>query len=560
MTLASTVREAAERFGHRPAFVAASGWTLTYTELDQLSDRVAAAFATLGVGQGDLVALVLPSTPDYVVAYAAAAKLGAVTAGVNPRLTAPERAAVLTVARPRLIITTNELSPLKAGTAFPPQAPFRPGADPGEPDPGASGPDTPAPDPVLATAPANTAGPSVVTITPATHAGSIFADLLARVAIDRSGSEVANALDDHRGPEGPDDAERVVAVVFTSGTTGTPKGAVFTNRELTAITTTDVGDRWDGGGAMLAATQFAHIGFMTKLPWYLRLGTTTYLLDRWRAGDVLRLVSEHRMASVGGVAPQIALMLRDPGFDTYDLSAVQTIIMGGALSPPALVEEARERFGAAYSIRYSSTESGGVGTATAFDADDDEAYYTVGRPRGDVRIEIRDDRDVEVEAGTVGEICLRSSCMMRGYWHDPVGTAEVLRDGWFHTGDLGFIDDRGLLRLAGRSKEMFIRGGYNVYPVEVEAVLASHPAIADVAVIPRGHDVLGEIGVAVVVPRADHPPPTLDDLRSFTAGRLATYKHPEALELVTELPLTAMQKLDRTALRHRFGESSDHTG
>ena len=253
-------------------------------------------------------------------------------------------------------------------------------------------------------------------------------------------------------------------------------------------------------------------------------------------------------------------MLRDPDFDSYDLSSVKTLIMGGAASPPALVREARERFGAAYSIRYSSTESGGVGTGTAFDADDDEAFFTVGRPRGDVQIEIRDGDDRPVPDGTVGELCLRSSCMMRGYWNDPDATAETLRDGWIHTGDLARIDDRGLLRLAGRSKEMFIRGGYNVYPVEVESVLASHPAVLDVAVVPRADDVLGEIGVAVLVLQAGATAPTVAELRAFAADRLAAYKRPEAVEVVAELPLTAMQKLDRAALRDQFGGSSDHTG
>jgi acyl-CoA synthetase (AMP-forming)/AMP-acid ligase II len=234
--------------------------------------------------------------------------------------------------------------------------------------------------------------------------------------------------------------------------------------------------------------------------------------------------------------------------------------MGGALSPPALVQEARERFGAAYSIRYSSTESGGVGTATAFDADDDEAFFTVGRARGDVEIEVRDRDDHAVAAGEVGEICLRSSSMMRGYWRDPDTTAEVLRGGWLHTGDLGYLDDRGCLRLAGRQKEMFIRGGYNVYPVEVEAVLASHPGVADIAVIPRAEPVMGEIGVAVVVPARGHPAPTLAELRAFGGERLTSYKLPEAVELVDELPLTAMQKVDRRALRHQFDPASRHTG
>jgi acyl-CoA synthetase (AMP-forming)/AMP-acid ligase II len=137
---------------------------------------------------------------------------------------------------------------------------------------------------------------------------------------------------------------------------------------------------------------------------------------------------------------------------------------------------------------------------------------------------------------------------MAGYWRDPAATAEALRDGWLHTGDLGSIDDAGCLRLVGRAKEMFIRGGYNVYPLEVEAVLSQHPAVAEVAVAPRPDEVMGEIGVAVVVPRDATLPPSLDDLRAFAADRLAAHKLPEALRLVAALPLTAMQKLDRRAL------------
>ncbi len=477
MTLAVIVPEAARRFGDRPAFVVDDGPTLTYAELDRRSDVVAAALAARGIGDGDLVALTVASDLTYVIAYAAAAKVGSITAGVNPRYTPAEQSAVLDVAAASLVVDPPTFAVLEAEGAA--AAPAPPLADPADP-------------------------------------------------------------------------ERLVAVVFTSGTTGRPKGAMFGNRELAAIARFDGITDWPGpddhGAAQYGSTQFAHVGFMTKLPWYLQRGLTTYLLPRWRAADVLRLVSTHRMAAIGGVAPQVALLLRVPDFDRYDLSSVKAIIMGGALSPPALVDEARRRFGAAYSIRYSSTESGGVGTATAFDADDDEALLTVGRPRGDVEIELRDADGRPVPTGEVGEIVLRSSAMMRGYWRDPGATAEALRHGWLHSGDLGFLDERGLLHMAGRSKEMYIRGGYNVYPAEVEAVLRSHPAVADLAIVPRPDDVMGEIGVAMVVPTDAAALPTLDALRAFGGERLTSYKLPEAMVVLDELPLTAMQKVDRAAL------------
>lgn len=471
MTLAATVRAAAARFGDRAAFVDPDGARVSYTDLHARSDEVAAGLRAAGVGPGDVVLLRLPSDSAYVVAYAAAAKVGAISAGVNPRLAPPEQDAVAAVAGGALVLSS-------AGDV---EALRRPGAIP--------------------------------------------------------------PLDD--------DPDRPVALVFTSGTTGQPKGALFRERELAAVTRIDVGDAWgDPASAptpMLAGTQFAHVGFMTKLPWYLRLGTTTHVLGRWRAADALACIAEHRIPSIGGVAPQIALLLRED-VEAYDVECVTTLIVGGAASPPALVREARDRFGAAYSIRYSSTESGGCGTGTAFDADDEEALFTVGRPRGGIEVRVGDGDGREVPGGEVGEVWLRTPTAMAGYWRDPEGTAAALAGGWLRTGDLGRIDGRGNLRLAGRQKEMFIRGGYNVYPAEVEGVLADHPAVAAVAVVPRPDDVMGEVGVAVVVPTVPALPPSLDDLRTYLEPKLARFKLPEALRIVDALPLTPMQKVDRRAL------------
>ncbi|MGH9259579.1 MAG: class I adenylate-forming enzyme family protein, partial [Acidimicrobiales bacterium] len=181
----------------------------------------------------------------------------------------------------------------------------------------------------------------------------------------------------------------------------------------------------------------------------------------------------------------------------------------------------------------------------------DEALHSVGRPRPGVEAEVRDAEGRGAACGEVGELWLRTPTQMSGYWRDPDATAAAIVGGWLRTGDLARIDERGLVRLAGRAKEMFIRGGYNVYPAEVEAALAAHPAVAEVAVVPRPDPVMGEIGVAVVVPLDPAVPPALTDVRSFLADRLAAYKLPEALRLVDELPLTPMQKVDRRALADR---------
>ena len=272
--LPESIAGAAERFGSRVALITDER-RVTFAELDDLSDRAAAALAAEGVCESSVAALTMPSGVDYVVAYLALAKLGAITAGVNPRASDDERARVLDHLQPDVVLEYVSY-----------------------------------------------ADGSIPALTP--------------------------------------DLDRVVTIVFTSGTSGEPKGAVFTNRQLEAITRIDAGglDVWGSGGPLLGGTQFCHIGFMTKLQWYLRLGCTLLVQPRWRADVALRLIAEHRMRSVGGVAAQIALLLRQPDFDTYDLSSVETIIVGGGPSPPELVREARERFGAAYSIRYSSTESG----------------------------------------------------------------------------------------------------------------------------------------------------------------------------------------------------------
>lgn len=470
--LPSTVAWAAGQFGDRPALVDPDGTALTYADLQRRSDEVAAGLARRGIGEGDVAALTLPSVAAWVVAYVAAAKVGAATAGVNPRLTAVEQAACLDRVEPAIVLATvDDVDALAVAG--------------GRPDALAADPDRP------------------------------------------------------------------VAIVFTSGTTGVPKGAWFTDRQLEAVAMYDVAHAVGSPTRLVpqyGSTQFAHVGFTTKLPWYLRMGTTTHLLARWRAGDVLDLVARERIETIGGVAPQVALLLRDPDFDQRDLSHVRLLVMGGAASPPALVQEARRRFEAAYSIRWSSTESGGVGTGTAPDAPDHEALHTVGRPRPGIGIQVRGADDLPLPHGEVGAVWIRSDASMAGYWGNPEATADALVDGWLRTGDLGSTDASGLLTLAGRQGEMFIRGGYNVFPSEVSGVLASHPAVADVVLIPRPDDVLGEIGVAVVVPTDRDAPPTLGSLRDHAQDRLAHHKLPEDLLVVDEIPLTAMQKVDRRRL------------
>jgi acyl-CoA synthetase (AMP-forming)/AMP-acid ligase II len=480
--LGAIAREAAARYGDTPLYVTPEGATLSYAELDRLSDAVAGGL--------------LPSGPAYAVAYVAAAKIGAVTAGVNDKLSPPERRRCLEIARPRLVVASIDLA----------------------------------------------AATGLATLTGVGEIVEVDSDAppLEMLAELRSSPRPLPALDP--------DPDRAVAVVFTSGTTGEPKGAVFGESQLDAIAEADGGRRWGNGGRGLASTSFAHLGYMTKLFQGLRGGGTSFLMTKWSAGPALEMVARHRITTLGGIPTQVALMLAHPSFDATDISSVRLIALGGGPATASLVREARRRFGVPLVVRYTCTEAG-VGVGTAIDDPPEDAEETVGRARAGVLLTIRDEDDRILPEGQTGQVCLASAAVMARYHGDPEATAAALTaDGAVKTGDLGHLDDRGRLHLSGRSKEMYVRGGYNVFPLEVEEVLADHPAVAHLAVAPRPDPVMGEIGVAVVVVRNGADRPTLESLRDHARGRLASHKLPEALLLTEELPRTAMEKIDRRAL------------
>ncbi|MBJ31721.1 MAG: AMP-dependent synthetase [Acidimicrobiaceae bacterium] len=491
--LGTVVADAARRYGDRAAFRLPSGTELSYRDLDRLADEVASGLAARGLGERDVLLLALPSGLEYVVAYVAAARLGATTAGANPRLREAERARLADAVDPDLVLATKETAP-------------------------------------------GLGDRSLEVVEPTEDLDRLLADL-----------RQPGAAPPTVGP----DPDRPTCICFTSGSTGDPKGAWFTDRQLAAIHHLDTGGAWGSGGHMVSGTAFAHVGVMTKLPWQLAAGATIHVLDRWSATALLDLIEHYRLPAVNGVAAQIALLLREPDFDLRDLSSVGAIVVGAGPSPPALVAEARLRFDAPYAIRYSSTESGGIGLGTALDAGDEEALHTVGRPRPGVEAEVRDGDGRLADDGEVGELWLRTPSSMSGYWRDPDGTAETLMDGWLRTGDLAHVDSAGCFRLSGRVKEMYIRGGYNVYPLEVEAVLGNHPGVAQVAVVSRPDPTMGEVGVAVVVPADPARPPELADLLAHASGDLSSYKLPAAVRIVDAMPLNAGDKLDRRALARR---------
>lgn len=373
---------------------------------------------------------------------------------------------------------------------------------------------------------------------------SILRRCESRVVIDSAQTLAALERADGRSPSSPlPRPDDLACIVWTSGTTGDPKGAMYAHRQLTAITAA-MGELTRSHDVRIVALPFAHVGFMTRMHDEFANATTLVIAtEPWRAGDYLEALERERVTVATGVPTQWKLILAHPSFETTDHSSLRMAGIGAAAIDPELIREMRDRLGVPVMARFTSTEAG-IGTGTRLSDPPEVTATTVGRPAPGVDLVL-----AEPDGEGVGEILLRSDCVMRGYWRDPVLTATVIdAEGFLHTGDLGRVGDDGNLRIVGRHKEMYIRGGYNVYPAEVEHALAEHPAVAAVAVVGVPTDVLGEVGVAYVVVSENSTPPTLDELREFARARIADYKAPDRLEVVPALPLTPMGKVDKRAL------------
>jgi acyl-CoA synthetase (AMP-forming)/AMP-acid ligase II len=481
---------------------------LTYADWDALADRVAAALAARGVARGDVVALLLPSTPLYPVAYLAAARLGAVTTGVNVRYRRREIEHVLRRAGAAVVLAVESWH----------DADFRR---------------------ILGD----------LRVPELRHVLWLSAD---RLRAGTAGA-VAEIGGDARPPDvavSPDDP---AAIVFTSGTTGAPKGAWYGHRTLLALAAIDARRHPAGPPRfqkhLAAGLSFAHVGTMARIAVQIGNLGATIVHDAFDPAAVLETIERERLAHLGAIPTQIVMLLDHPDRERRDLRSLRSVLLGGAPSSPALIRRVRDTLGVEVSVRYSSTE---VGIATASLPDDpvDVLATTVGKPTPGVDLRIVDDANRPLAAGAAGEVVVRSPATMRGYWRDPEATRAVVdTDGWIHTGDVGFLDEAGYLHLVGRRSEMFIRGGYNVHPSEVEDVLARHPRVAQVAVVGVPDRVLGEAGWAFVVPRDPTAPPSLAELRAFVGAELASFKRPDGLTVLTALPTTPMFKVDKAALR-----------
>jgi len=495
--VADLLRDAAAAYPDRDAYVHADKRS-TYGWLDRAADGFAATLLDLGVERGDVVVLLLPSSTKLAACYLGALRVGAITSAVNLRLGAVEQASIIGRTDPKVTVVGD----------------------------GATVPEGPDPGHVL----------------PVSDLKDAFsADPPARLP--------------RVGPSDP------TCIVWTSGTTGAPKGAVYDHERQAAISR-NVGELTSPGDRRLVVLPFPHVGYMTRM-WDELANATTIVLagEPWSAAETLRIIRDEQITMGTGVPTQWQLVLEHPDVARTDFSSLRVAGIGAAAIPPELVRRMREVLGCPVITRYTCTEAG-VTTSTLVTDSPDVIATTVGRPTPDVELRIVDPATgADQPDGAVGEILSRSPAMMAGYWRDPELTATVIdTGGWLHTGDLGVIGDDGNLRIVGRLKEMYIRGGYNVYPAEVEAALTDHPAIARVGVVGAPDARLGEIGVAFVVPKPGADASALErgTLKGWCRERIADYKAPDRVVLVDELPMTAMLKIDKRALLERTLQDNHH--
>jgi acyl-CoA synthetase (AMP-forming)/AMP-acid ligase II len=487
-TVADLLRAATAAHPDREAYVHGER-RIDYAGLDRAADGFAATLLDRGVTKGDVVCMVMGSSIDFAICYLGAIRAGAITAAINVRLGPAEKTSIFDRTDPAVTVLGDDVE-LPAGT-----------------DAG-----------------------SVIR---ASDLGATF-----RAAPPANPPVVE--------PTDP------ACIVWTSGTTGVPKGAVYDHVAMSVISR-NIGELTHPGDRRLFVLPFPHVGYMTRV-WDEIVNGTTIVLpgEPWSAEKTLRLVRDERITMATGVPTQWSLVLAHPDIEHTDFSNLRVAATGAAAIAPELVHRMRKVLGCPVITRYTCTEAG-VTTSTLAGDSDEVVATTVGRPTPDVELRIVSAATgADVATGEVGEIWSRSPAMMRGYWGDPERTAEVVdAEGWLHSGDLGFVGPDGNLRIVGRLKEMYIRGGYNVYPVEVEAALSEHPSVAQVAVIGAPDPVLGEIGVAYVVAAPGGPEPTRDALRAWCRDRIADYKAPDRLEVIDELPLTSMLKVDKRALLAR---------
>ncbi|MEV6773248.1 long-chain fatty acid--CoA ligase [Nocardia sp. NPDC051030] len=489
LSLASILAEPARR---RPDHIALIEGTqrITFAELWRQAREQAAALMELGVRPGDRVALMGPNTVDFPRAYFAILAAGATVVPVHLLLTAGEAEYVLRDSAATLLVCHEQVAAVGTAAA---------------------------------------ARVGIKCVNPKELAAEPIPTFLARSPLDTA------------------------VVFYTSGTTGRPKGAELSHLNMVMGSTVNAFDANEAhrDDIALGALPLFHVfGQTVSMNSIWRVGATLVLIPRFDAAQAIRLMIEENVNTFHGV-PTMYLGLLDAARDAPELPKLRRCLSGGASLPPSVMEDFERVYGAYVLEGYGLSETSP--TATVNQPILGPKAGTVGHPVWGVDVEIANpgvlDRIELLRTGEIGEVVVRGHNVFSGYTGKPEATAEVMLDSWFRTGDLGTKDDGGYLRIVGRIKEMIIRGGFNVYPAEVEAALLRHPKIAQVAVIGIPDENYGEEILAVVVPAE---PVTAEEVIDYAKEHVARYKYPRRVEFLTELPLGPTHKVLKRELKERF--------
>jgi cyclohexanecarboxylate-CoA ligase len=495
----------------KTAAVDASG-RLTWAELARTVERAAYGLAEHGIGAGSVISCQLPNWTEFVVLALAATRLGAILNPIPPTYRASEL---------RFILETLETQALVVPRRF---RSF---------------------DYVEMVEGLRAHAPRLERVWVAR--GAPGRDMLAFASLVETAWE---ARAGRRAPAGTD-PNAVTEVIFTSGTTGEPKGVMHTsNTVLSIIYPLMERLRFSDRDVTLMSSTFGHqTGFLYGYLMTVLLGGTGVWLDVWNAEEAARLIAAERVTFTMGATPFLQDLTSTPALARHDVSSLRVFISAGAPIPRRLVEDARQRLGCAISAGWGMTENGCV-TCNGLDDPEEKVFGTDGTPLPGMEVAIVDDAGEALPPRTEGNLLVRGHSQFVGYWKRPQFTREGhTPEGWFKTGDRGIVDPGGYLSITGRSKDLIIRGGENISASEVENVLFTHPKVAGVAVVAMPDPRLVERACAFVIPRPG-PEPTLAELVTFLEARqLARHKFPERLELVTEFPMTPSGKVQKYKLR-----------
>ena len=501
--VATILRESANANPDKP-LCHVNDLSFTYAQVDEISGRVASALLATGLERGDKVAVQLPNLPQFLFTYFGILKAGLVMVPLNPLLRAPEVAYHLEDSDAKVLVTFE----MFAEEAFK-------GAQQVE------GVTT-----YVVNMPGNDARPEGTK-----HYDELY------------------FADDTRDilPLDPGDT---AVLLYTSGTTGKPKGAELTHFQL-FMNCTVAGELFqfredDIGVAVLPL--FHVFGLSSVLNVTVRYAGTMVLVPRFEIPPVIDAIEKHRATIFSGV-PTMYFAMLNTDLTGRDLSSLRVGVSGGAAIPGETIRAFEEKFPSCVILEgYGLSESA---STTTFNINAEQRkVLSIGKPIWGVEVRIvdEDDKPLPVGEASVGELVIRGHNIMKGYYKKPEATQEAFRNGWFHTGDLGYQDEDGFFFIVDRKKDLIIRGGYNVYPREIEEVLFEHPAVAEAAVIGKPDDKLGEEVVAVVALKqgADATP---DDIKAFCKERLAAYKSPREVRVVDDLPKGPTGKILKKELR-----------